>query len=190
MPHYFYENKWGVLGVGTVIYLFMFVYMGVDTNIYNESAFFNVEVNGDDALKNPQVLGVPITTTGQFMIFMIFFFLNAFFGVWLRVLIIDRYGLLINDSDKKVKEGIVTQYPPHLFWSYNLWTSARFFFNLLGVLSNVFFFVSTVLGAFLGNILARRYLIGLDDLEHEKQNLVAATYNELRPLTSIGSYKR
>ena len=186
MPHYFYENKWGVLGVGTVLYLLMFLFMGVATDIYTVSPFFNVKIGGDAPLLNPQILGVPITTTGQFIIFMLFFFINTFFSVWLRVLIIDRYGLLINDSDKAVKNGITKQYPPQLFWSYNLWKSFGTFFSILGIFSNVFFFGSTVFGAFLGNVLSRRFLIGLDDLEHEKQNLVAARYNELRPLTSIG----
>jgi len=182
---FFYEHKWYLLGVGTVLYASMFLYMGLDTDIYSDSPFFNVQVNGVDPLKNPHVLGVPVTTTGSFIIFMIFFFLNAFFGVWLKVLIVDRYNLLINDGSAAVKEGIVKQYPPQLFWAYNLWTSARNFFNLLGILSNIFFFVSTILGALLGNILARRFLIGLDDLEHEKENLVASNSIYRRPLTKL-----
>jgi len=183
MPHFFYENKWNLLGVGSVIYLSMFLFMGLATEIYDESPFFNVEVNGDDPLKNPQVLGVPITTTGTFLVFCIFFFINAFIRVWLRVLIIDRYSLLINDGDSKIKEGIVKNYPPHLFMMYNLWNSAGFFFNILGVLSNIFFFVATVAGAFIGNILSRMYLIGLDDLENEKEHLMSSTL--FKPMLSL-----
>jgi len=176
--HFFYENKWTILFAGVVLYVLMFLFMGLVTDIYNDSPFFNVEIGGNDASLNPQVLGVPIKTSVQFWVFCIFFLLNAFFGVWLRVLIIDRYSLLINDGNQQVKEGIVKQYPPYLFWSYNLWTSARNFFNILGILSNIFFFGFTVAGAFFGNVLSRRYLIGLDDLDHEKKNLISLKFKK------------
>ena len=188
MPHYFYENKWSLLGAGSVLYLLMFLFMGLATEIYDKSPFFNVEIGGGDESLNPQVLGVPIKTSGQFWMFCLFFLLNAFFGVWLHVLIVGRYNLLINDSDKAVKEGIEKQYPPHLFWSYNLWTSARNFFNILGILSNIWFFGFTVLGAFVGNVLSRRFLIGLDDLDHEKENLLSA--NLFKQLGSLNNNRR
>lgn len=188
MPHYFYENKWGVLGAGGVLYALMFIYMRVDTNIYEDAAFFNVEIGGEDASLNPQVLGVPIETSGQFWVFCFFFFFNAFFGVWLRVLIVDRYNLLINDGDEGVKKSVVKQYPPPLFWSYNVWTSARNFFNILGILSNIWFFGFTVLGAFIGNVLSRRWLIGLDDLDHEKETLLKSS-SLFKPMRSL-SFKR
>ena len=176
--HFFYENKWTILFAGTVIYVLMFLFMWIATDIYSDSPFFNVEVNGENPLKNPQVLGVPVTTTENFIVFCVFFFVNAFIRVWLRVLIIDRYSLLINDGNQQVQQGIVKQYPPQLFWIYNLWNSAGFFFNILGVLSNIFFFGFTVAGSFVGNILSRRYLIGLDDLVHEKENLISVQFKK------------
>jgi len=177
-----YEKKWHMLAAASALYVLMFVLMGIFTDIYDTADFFNVEIAGSNPSNNPRILGVPVTTAGEFWMFIIFFFFNAFSGVWLRVLIVERYNLFVADpSVKKLSD----EYPKELFLVYNLWKSAGFFFNILGIFSNVFFFLSTVMGALVGNVAARSLLLSVKEVADARED-VAAKYD----INSIGSLHR
>jgi hypothetical protein len=84
---------------------------------------------------------------------------------------------------KKLEE----YYPRELFWAYNVWTSARNFFNILGIMSNIFFFGATILGALVGNILSRNMLLSVDEVQEERAD-VSARFSDIKPL--MGSLHR
>ena len=167
------SNKEYVLLFSFVVYFCMLIYMGVDTNIWKDSFFFKVTVNGDDPSLNPHVLGVPITTVSQFCVFCLFFFFNAFLGVWNNTLIDRRYGLLLNDP--VVQEQVKKKYPFVLFFVYSIWTAMRNFFNILGVFSNGIFFLFTVFGFIAGITLSRLYVLHPDKINEYKKELNAGT---------------
>ena len=145
--------------------------MGLGTDIYGTSDFFKVSVDEDSGENNPRILGVIVSTKTQFGIFCIFFFLNAFLSVWNHTLIVTLFSFLVNDSDEEIKTSLEKDYPDHLFLIYGVWTSVRNFFNLLGIVSNIIFFICTVSGAFLASVIARQKVLGVKDISLLKDHI-------------------
>lgn len=151
------------LGVSVLFYIVMFVLMETEYDIYN-SDFFYITVNSENSTQNPVVLGVPLRNKGQQIGLCIFFALNAFLGVLNSVLVDGLFGMMVYDSGPLVISEILQMYGGQtqmllLFIIYDVWKSARVFFSILGMYSNVVFFASTTLGALVGGLVTKLILL-------------------------------
>ena len=185
MKEPFYRNKKVLLFFSFALYLFGFLFLLLDTDVFSNSPFFKVIITTNSTINNPEILGVVLTSYTQFVVFCVFFFINAFLGIYNHALISTLFSYLVNDSDRSVHQELKKNWPDSLFLTYSVWTSMRLFFNILGILSNVIFFVCTVSGSLVGNVITRRYILGLDDIQSLKESMGANSKSnregELRP---------
>lgn len=144
---------------GYFMYIIMFVILGTNYKIY-DSNFFKLIINETNTENNPQVLGIPLRTWGEYWGLAIFFFLNAALGVWNGVVIDSLFGLMVFDEDEEIisriehtfeRPGIMT-----VFALYDVWRTVRYFFSILGVFSNIGFFIATATGTLVAGLGTKR----------------------------------
>ena len=147
------------LGVSVVGYICMFVILKTEYDIYN-SDFFYTSVDPHNTTNNPVVLGVRIQTKGQQAGLCVFFILNSFLGVLNSVLVDGLFGMMIYEEGEGIIRRLTQMYGGPvamlvLFSVYDMWRSARVFFSILGMYSNIVFFTATTAGTLAGGLFTK-----------------------------------
>ena len=154
---------YATLSVSVVLYIAMFIILRTDYDIY-ESNFFYIHVDSKNTTRNPVVLGVPLKSEAQRSGLAIFFFLNAFLGVLNSVLVDGVFGMMIFEEGEAIIKQLKDEYGGLsgmliLFSIYDMWNSAQDFFTLLGMYSNVIFFMCTTGGALSAGLITKILLL-------------------------------
>lgn len=163
------------LSLSILIYLIMFILLKTRYKVF-DSDFFYVSIDKKNPEKNPVILGIKLDTTSQFAGLCVFFTLNAFLGVWNSVLIDGLFGMMVYDEGADVIRKLKQEYGGEatllwLFMIYDIWRSARIFFSLIGMYSNVVFFLCTTGGALVAGLVTKKLFLSRENLHLIKVNL-------------------
>lgn len=152
-----------VLFLSWLMYITMFALLRFEYDIF-ESEFFYVHVDSSNTTKNPVLLGIPVRNEWQRTGLCIFFAANAFLGIINSCNIDGLWGTMLYGVEKdKIVDRVREEFGGLagmllLFTVYDVWKSARIFFSILGMYSNVVFFMCTTIGALLGGLLMKTLL--------------------------------
>lgn len=176
--------------VSVLLYIAMFVLLGTVYDIYSAD-FFHVSISSNETNydSNPKVLGVPLRNMGEYIGLNIFFFVNAFLGVWNSIVVDSLFGLMVFDENDDIVKKLKEKHP-NLLWIfviYDIWRSARNFFNILGIFSNVIFFISTTAGLLAAGILTKRMYLNKDGIHLLKEDFTNSS-SEIEPLVAGGNH--
>ena len=140
---------WGSLVVSWALFVGMFI--GLDHLGIYAADFFNVGTHAT-------ILNVEVIGASKLAGCSVFFFLNAFTRRWNGVVVDPVFGQMVYGSESGISRSDTGISPTRLFpvmAVYEAWRSSAQFFTLLGMLSNLIFFISTVSGSLLGALLTR-----------------------------------
>lgn len=140
-------------------YICMFIILRTEYSIY-DSDFFYTSINAENPEKNPVVLGIRLESKGQQVGLCIFFTLNAFLGVLNSVLVDGLFGMMRFEEGEGIIHILTDMYGGQvamilLFSVYDIWSSARIFFSILGMYSNIVFFTATTFGGLAGGLFTK-----------------------------------
>jgi hypothetical protein len=127
------------------------------------------------------VLGIQLENEPQRVGLVVFFFLNAFLGVLNSVLVDGVFGIMCFEKGDTIITELKNEYGGlygmlTLFTIYDILRSARTFFSILGMYSNVIFFMATALGSLLGGLVTKCIILShttsylLKYLKNEKED--------------------
>lgn len=145
---------------------------GTAGSIYTESTFFN---GGTRFV----ILGVTIEDSGYFVALIFFFFINNFLSQLNNQIISPLFGRIIFAYREDIK--ISTRAKIFLYTIlpvFNTWSSFRNLFSILGITSNIWFFIANSLGFIIGDTVIRILYIThpkmfvYDYVAHEKKHSV------------------
>tara|TARA_B100000787_G_scaffold87028_2_gene64274 strand:- start:179 stop:811 length:633 start_codon:yes stop_codon:yes gene_type:complete len=169
------EMMYASLGLSIAVYIIMFILLKTSYDVF-DSDFFYVSIDENDSTHNPVILGIQLTTTSQFVGLCLFFTLNAFLGVWNSVLIDGIFGMMVYDEGEDLIRKLKREYGGEatllwLFVIYDIWRSARIFFSIIGMYSNVAFFLCTTGGALVAGLVTKKLFLSRENLHLLKVDL-------------------
>lgn len=151
------------LAFSVTLYIAMFIVLWTEYEIF-DSNFFYIHVNPHDLSRNPVVLGIQLRSEWQRVGLCLFFFVNAFLGVLNSTLIGGLFGMICYEEGEHIINDLKKEYGGvsgmlFLFTVYDIWYSARTFFSILGMYSNIIFFMVTTMGALTGGLVTKLILL-------------------------------
>ena len=154
------------------------------------SEFFHFQ--SDDDATPAMILGVALKTKGQYWGVIAFFFFNSFFSVWNGIVIAPIFEGMVYDDNYDLEDwggGIIAGKTVMLL--YEIWRGGRSFFSLLGMTSNVAFFMATAGGALFGSLITKSAYsteFGKKWLRHPNKDLKDAGIKRERARRSSQDY--
>lgn len=169
-----------LLGVSYASLISMFFHLASLTTANGETIFGD----SDFFSAGPEftLMGLTFNDKSQFRAMNFFFFLNSLL-YYLNVSVINPiFSRIINNAVLRVSPKVAS-YLSLLLIVYDLWNAFRSFFTIIGVTSNLMFFISNTLGYLIGDIVIKNiYLMYPDLLKYEYIDEPDSTVSENQSL--------